>query len=568
MNPRPRPLALTLGLILLAPSGCGEGSSDPGAHAPPQAGDWCGDLALSYPGQPTEGTARRALGFRVEGRSVTELELGPELPLLWDAGDERTLVSCPVELVATEVAPVTDSVFSVELDSPELEPAVLQGRFDSPTRASGTLEDLALRDDWEGCSGATRDEVTLPDVTFTATPGRCESPDASGGAGGAGPDASAGAAGAAGAETGGAAAERDCAAEVAPITVPSPLISVGLPIVASSGVTAAEGLVDGGYHNSTHPSLGVVTPEAPAWVAIDVGVGPERLLLTWTDPGWSDYRTTFGGAPGDYTIETSADSTDGEDGTWTTVATVTGNEVKARSHAFDFAGQRWVRLTVTAPGANDTDDPEVADEVEIDEIALHDLTASGSDRPQDTWLFMGDSIVDGAFDKPADATSFPALIAADHPDFTPLLINAGIGGELSGDGVDQVGLWLEWNPDVTYFAIQYGTNDSWGNHPLEATSFAENLRAIVTTVLDAGRVPVLARIPYSSDGNHETVPEFNAVVDALTVEFGLPCGPDLYGWFLAHPEELADDGVHMESRGQRSMNALWAEAMTGLYVDG
>lgn|GEM_PF-1067517 len=569
MNPSLiRPLPLTLGLVLFATSGCGEGSSDPGAHAPPQAGDWCGDLSLTYPGEATAGTARHALGFRVAGRTVTELELGPELPLLWDAGDVRRFVSCPVGLVATDSAPVTDSAFAAELESPVLEPAVLRGRFDSPTRARGTLEDLTLREDWAGCSGATRNEVTLPDVAFVATPGSCEAGGASGGAGGAGPDAIAGAAGAAGAGTGGEAPQRDCDAEVAPITVPSPLISVGLPIVASSGVTDAEGLVDGGYHNSMHPSFGAVTPEAPAWVAIDVGVGPERLLLAWTDPGWSDYRTTFGGAPGDYTIETSADSTDGEDGTWVTVAAVTGNEVKSRSHAFDFAGQRWVRLTVTAPGANDTDDPEAADEVELDEIAIHDITASGSDRPQDTWLFMGDSIVDAAFDRPADPTSFPALISARHPAFTPLLINAGIGGELSGDGVAQVGLWLEWNPDVTYFAIQYGTNDSWGNHPLEATSFAENLRAIVTTVLDAGRVPVLARIPYSSDGNHETVPEFNAVVDALTVEFGLPCGPDLYGWFLAHPEELADDGVHMESRGQRSMNALWAEAMTGLYVDG
>jgi hypothetical protein len=167
-----------------------------------------------------------------------------------------------------------------------------------------------------------------------------------------------------------------------------------LPIVASSGVTDAEGLVDGGYHNSMHPSFGAVTPEAPAWVAIDVGVGPERLLLAWTDPGWSDYRTTFGGAPGDYTIETSADSTDGEDGTWVTVAAVTGNEVKSRSHAFDFAGQRWVRLTVTAPGANDTDDPEAADEVELRRDRHPRHHGQRLYRPQDTWLFMGDSIVD------------------------------------------------------------------------------------------------------------------------------------------------------------------------------
>ncbi len=39
------------------------------------------------------------------------------------------------------------------------------------------------------------------------------------------------------------------------------------------------------------------------------------------------------------------------------------------------------------------------------------------------------------------------------------------------------------------------------------------MRTLVATIIDAGRVPILARIPYASDGQHQTVPDFNAVID-------------------------------------------------------
>jgi acyl-CoA thioesterase-1 len=395
------------------------------------------------------------------------------------------------------------------------------------------------------------------------------------GAGGASGDGSAGA----GSEAGGAAAggaagggtssagaagaapvPRECPSDVVSITVPNPIVSLGVPVVGSAGVTHPEGLVDGLYHGSPTPSLGLPSVDEPAWVAFDIGVGPERLLLAWTDPGWSNYATTVAGAPGDYSIETSADSTDGEDGTWQTVVTVTANEVKARTHSFDFADQRWVRLVVTAPGTADTN-------VLLDEVEIHDVTAAGGDLPQDTWAFMGDSIVDMAFDQPTADWGLVTRITTAHPVFSPLVVNVGIGGDLSTDGVGDIEEWLELHPDLAFFAIQYGTNDSWGNKHLSSTRFEESMRGIVEAVLADGRTPILARIPYASDGAHETLSEFNAVVDALTVEYGLPCGPDLFAWFQSHPDELDDDGVHPTSRGQRSMNALWADVITGFYRD-
>jgi hypothetical protein len=77
-------------------------------------------------------------------------------------------------------------------------------------------------------------------------------------------------------------------------------------------------------------------------------------------------------------------------------------------------------------------------------------------------------------------------------------------------------------------------------------------------------VPVLARIPYASEA-HTTLPEFNDVIDRLTEEYGLPCGPDLYGHFKENDDELSSDGVHLTSFGYSNMNGEWAEAALELY---
>jgi lysophospholipase L1-like esterase len=125
---------------------------------------------------------------------------------------------------------------------------------------------------------------------------------------------------------------------------------------------------------------------------------------------------------------------------------------------------------------------------------------------------------------------------------------------------------LELNPDITYFGVGYGTNDSWGNRRLEQSSFEGDLTTMVERLLAEGKIPVLARIPYASK-EHSTLPEFNEVIDRLTRDHGLPCGPDLYAYFKGHEEELNSDGVHPTGYGYQNMNGEWAEAALELYPE-
>ena len=50
----------------------------------------------------------------------------------------------------------------------------------------------------------------------------------------------------------------------------------------------------------------------------------------------------------------------------------------------------------------------------------------------------------------------------------------------------------------------------------------------------------------------------NEVLDEVARQEGLLPGPDLYGWFKAHPDRLAD-GLHPDGPGSSDMQRLWAD---------
>jgi lysophospholipase L1-like esterase len=339
------------------------------------------------------------------------------------------------------------------------------------------------------------------------------------------------------------------------VSTPSPLVSVGKRIAGSADATALEAAVDGRYHGST-ASVPAPTEDEPSFMAVEIGAGPERVLLVWTDPGWGAYNVLTGG-PTSYRVETSGDSSDGSDGTWETVVTVETNVVRSRGHTFPFAGKSWVRLVMTGVS-------EGTERVTIDEIAVHDVSSAGDERPSDTWFFMGDSITQGGLQREFGASSVDRKVNQALPDFYPVVINGGIGGELTSQGNGHLAAWLEANPDFEHVGILYGTNDSWGNKTPEATGFRAELEELVQRLLDADRVPFVGTIPFASTA-HDTLPEWNAVIESVVADKGLPCGPDFYAWFRDHPEDLSSDGVHPNTAGYRSMNQLWAETMQAFY---
>jgi acyl-CoA thioesterase I len=366
---------------------------------------------------------------------------------------------------------------------------------------------------------------------------------------------------------------------------PTPLVSIGRPVTTNSTDQASRSLiVDGKYHVQNGLLL---TPVAgtPTWASIDVGAGYTQLLLGWQDVGYQDYGPSFYAAtdyqtatsPAGYLIKTSADSTDGNDGTWMTVVTVADNPVRARTHLLPFAGMRWVRFEVTAAGQSSSGGLR---DVRIDEIELRDYSAIADGDLTDGWFILGDSITKMSFNRTSGANELDRLIAAKRPGYAPALVEAGNGGETLKHVLRhlQNEAWLAYAEGLTFVTVAFGTNDSWGSNTPEAAGFETTMRSVIKLLIDAKRVPVLPRIPWNTVGAY--VEQFNAVIDKLQQEYELPCGPDLYGVAAAHPEYVqgvatvqsdctvthSGDGVHPQSSQARAaINLAYADAVLPVY---
>jgi acyl-CoA thioesterase I len=377
---------------------------------------------------------------------------------------------------------------------------------------------------------------------------------------------------------------------VGALTKPSPLVSLGKPVMTNSTEQANKGLLVDGKYKVSNGLVFSPTATSSTWASIDVGTGYAKLLLVWKDVGSTDYAAptevgsttdyslTSGSFPTAYLIKTSSDSTNGDDGTWTTAATVTGNAAPARSHVVDFTGMRWVRFEVTATAESAAGVTRVA---RIDELELHDISAVGPSDLSDSWFIMGDSITKMSFDRARQANEIDKALAAQRPAYAPAVVEAGIGYEKLSDALRhlQTEPWLKNSEGLTFVTLAYGTNDSWGGTTPTAAGFETTMRSVIKALTDAGRIPVLARIPWNTVST--SVPQFNAVIDKLQQEFQLPCGPDLYGLVAAHPDYVGavgtvqpnctikysgTDGVHPQSpAAKNAIHKAYVDALLPLY---
>jgi lysophospholipase L1-like esterase len=400
----------------------------------------------------------------------------------------------------------------------------------------------------------------------------------SGGGGGA-PDGAAGAGGGGGGGGDGADSMVEGGADGPASTLISranPLISRGKPVFSMPGNGAV--LVDQYYHNGgwTVPSAMLAT--TPAWAAINLGAGPTRILVSWDDGGTYNYQDPNApavyGLPGKYHLDVSPDSTNGSDGTWTTAVSVgdpTLNQVRTRAHAVDFTGMAWVKMVITAAAAN-----ESPNGVQIAAIDVHDLSATGAaGLPDDTWFFMGDSITAFAYDRAqTHQPSFAEAVHAATPAFFPAMINGGIGGERSADGLARLQQALALNPDFRFFVLGYGTNDA-ANAQVPVATYKATMQTMIDAIKAAGRIPIVPHIPFSGDGAHGAIPSYNTAVDELTQTNQLPTGADLYGYLMQNAAGdfpcppcgagRTTDNLHPNDTGLAAMNTLWAQTARPLY---
>jgi len=228
------------------------------------------------------------------------------------------------------------------------------------------------------------------------------------------------------------------------------------------------------------------------------------------------------------------------------------------------------------------------------------------------YVAMGDSITAGYGDDDASDNASqdgrnigggyePILndLLTIHGGFPHNILNKGIGGTTSADGLSSINDLLLQNPEADHFLVQYGTNDArpWlpvpsgkGLSPGDSGypgTFKDNMQRIIDAINNAGIEVCLAKPPITLGDTTDSTPyanpdegarsllvkEYNQVVDELKND---PLNniavtpPDFYNYFYTYDtdtgryfyEDQYADNLHPNGTGYRSMADLWFEALT------
>jgi lysophospholipase L1-like esterase len=191
------------------------------------------------------------------------------------------------------------------------------------------------------------------------------------------------------------------------------------------------------------------------------------------------------------------------------------------------------------------------------------------------FVAVGDSITAGTGDDiSSDGIGFePVLqnLLSTARGYPISIVNAGVGGVDSAYGEANISTTLLAYPNAKYYLILYGTNDAnpfvntpsgLGQNPAPAGSFKYNLQQMINRIKTAGKVPYLAKVPYTLDtARIANILLYNQVIDELVAANGISVPPpDFYGWFLTHQGEFAD-ALHPNGQGYQSMANLWETAL-------
>jgi hypothetical protein len=326
---------------------------------------------------------------------------------------------------------------------------------------------------------------------------------------------------------------------------------------------------------------------APAFLAYNSGDGaavltpPNSIAMPLGQPisetVWFSFFGNSGGYSNEtsqsrapvvsYTIDASADSTDGINGTWTTVLSVTDNDRWSRTHAVQLTGQSWLRwnLIAVAGGYANT---------QVMEIRAYRVKPGSFGNRYDSWAVIGDSITADDLNHAGDLSFWGQVMSARNDGTEPLPLVAGFSGSktalLAGPELPAM---LAREPDIRYFGIALGINDyGYADASTTAATDLANLETGIQALLAAGRVPLLIRIADTIDS--ETVPPTSPAMkklilaneDRLSARYRLIPGPDFYTTFRLHPERIRGDGIHHLS-GDLTEMTMWGQSMlrSGLY---
>jgi acyl-CoA thioesterase I len=168
--------------------------------------------------------------------------------------------------------------------------------------------------------------------------------------------------------------------------------------------------------------------------------------------------------------------------------------------------------------------------------------------PVDTWpaiVAFGDSLSAGYGAEPGK--SFPDFLQKDL-DAAGLhwrVVNAGVSGNTTTDGLDRISEVLAYKPRVTI--VEFGGNDGLRGLPLETTR--ANLDQIIRALQAAGSKVLLAGMTLPPNYGGDYIARFGQIYADLAKKYNLARIPFLLSDVALRPGLMQNDGIHPTAQG-------------------
>jgi len=178
-----------------------------------------------------------------------------------------------------------------------------------------------------------------------------------------------------------------------------------------------------------------------------------------------------------------------------------------------------------------------------EEPALAPVSQDVDGRP--IIIAFGDSLTAGQGVDPAQ--NYPSKLQAkiDAAGYRYRVINAGVSGETSSQGLDRVQAFSTLHPAIAI--VELGANDGLRGLPVEATR--GNLAAIVRQFRSMGAKVILAGMEIPPNYGPQYTSSFRKIFTGLAKEYHTSLIPFFLEGVGGHPDLNQDDGIHPTAGG-------------------
>jgi acyl-CoA thioesterase I len=173
------------------------------------------------------------------------------------------------------------------------------------------------------------------------------------------------------------------------------------------------------------------------------------------------------------------------------------------------------------------------------------LAYAAAGLPVPTIVCFGDSITAGYGADPGH--SYPDYLQADLDTrgYRYRVVNQGISGNTTKDGVSRLQDVLEPHPAVVI--VEFGGNDGLRGLPITATR--GNLDTIVRSIHDAGIKVILCGITLPPNYGQDYIRQFDAIFPEAAAKYHAVLLPMLYANVYNVPGAIQQDGIHPTAKG-------------------